>query len=103
MAHDPLGLHAHSDGARFLVGFWLPDTRRLYVRGLVWILPAQCGEGGQVRETYGHLLVGGAWVEDLANGGEEAGFIIANTGPGLTGGARVKIPPLQNDWKYRPA
>ena len=54
-------------------------------------------------ETYGHLLVGGAWVEDLANGGEEADFIIANTGPGLTGGARAKIPSLHNDWKYKPA
>ena len=67
------------------------------------MLPAQCGEHGQARETYGHSLVGGPWGEDLANGGEEAGSIIANIDPGLFGGARAKIPSLHNDQKYRPA
>ncbi len=43
------------------------------------------------------------WGEDLTNGGEEAGFIIANIDPGLIGGARAKMPPQHNDQKYRPA
>ena len=67
------------------------------------MLPAQCGEHGQARETYGHSLVGGPWGEDLANGGEEAGAIIANMDPGLIGGARAKTPSLHNDQKHRPA
>ena len=67
------------------------------------MLPAQCGEHGQARETCGHSLVGGPWGEGLANDGEEAGFIIANIDPGLIGGARAKISSQHNDQKYRPA
>ena len=61
------------------------------------MLPAQCGEHGQSRETYGHSLVGGPWGVDLANGGEEAGSIILDIHPGLIRGARPKMTSLHND------
>lgn len=65
------------------------------------IAPAQCGEHGGGRETYGHSLIVDPWGEVLADGGEEPGIVIAEIDMAKVDEARAKVPSLRHDRDYR--
>ncbi len=54
--------------------------------------PAQCGETGQGRQTYGHSLIVAPWGEVLADGGEAPGVVTARIDPARVAEARAMIP-----------
>ena len=59
--------------------------------------PCQCGTHGGGRPTYGHSLIVDPWGRVLADGGEDAGFIIAEIDPAEVAKARAMIPSLEHD------
>ena len=64
--------------------------------------PAQCGEHAEGRRTYGHSLIVDPWGTILADGGEEAGVIVADIDPARVGEARRMVPSLGHDRPYSP-
>ncbi len=59
--------------------------------------PAQCGTHAGDRQTFGHSLIVDPWGKVLADGGAQAGFVLAEIDPGEVAAARQKIPSLQHD------
>lgn len=66
------------------------------------IAPAQCGEHGGGRQTYGHSLIVDPWGEVLADGGETPGIVVAEIDMAKVEAARGKIPSLRHDRAYQP-
>lgn len=64
--------------------------------------PAQCGDHGGGRRTYGHSLIVDPWGEIIAEAGEEIGVTIADIDPGKIAEARSSIPSLKQDRTYSP-
>ncbi len=64
--------------------------------------PAQCGETGQGRQTYGHSLIVAPWGEVLADGGEAPGVVTARIDPARVAEARAMIPALAHDRGFTP-
>lgn len=64
--------------------------------------PAQCGEHGGGRKTYGHSLIVDPWGSVVAEAGEEIGVIIADIDPDKVTEARASIPSLLQDRSYTP-
>jgi deaminated glutathione amidase len=64
--------------------------------------PAQCGEHGGGRKTYGHSLIVDPWGEIIAEAGEETGVTIADIDPEKVAEARAAIPSLLQDRPYLP-
>ena len=64
--------------------------------------PAQCGETGQGRQTYGHSLIVAPWGEVLADGGEAPGVVTARIDPARVAEARAMIPALAHDRGFAP-
>ena len=62
--------------------------------------PAQCGDHGGGRRTYGHSLIVDPWGEIIAEAGEEIGITIADIDPGKVAEARASIPSLFQDRPY---
>ena len=62
--------------------------------------PAQCGEHGGGRKTYGHSLIVDPWGEVLADGGEEPGIVVAEIDMAKVDEARDKVPSLRHDRAY---
>ncbi len=59
--------------------------------------PAQCGEHGGGRRTYGHSLMISPWGEILAEAADGPGFIVAAIDPAKIAEARRAIPALSHD------
>jgi deaminated glutathione amidase len=57
----------------------------------------QCGTHAEGRRTWGHSLIVSPWGEVLADGGEDAGYIIAEVDPAKVQEARRMIPALRHD------
>lgn len=70
--------------------------------GCYVIAPAQCGDHGGGRESYGHSLVVEPWGEIVADGGEEVGFVLAEIDPDRVRKARAALPALKNARRYDP-
>jgi predicted amidohydrolase len=64
--------------------------------------PAQCGEHGGGRKTYGHSLIVDPWGKIIAEADEEIGIILADIDPGKVAEARASIPSLLQDRSYSP-
>ncbi len=62
--------------------------------------PAQCGEHGGGRKTYGHSLIVDPWGEVLGDGGEEPGIVVAELDMAKVEDARAKVPALRHDRAY---
>lgn len=65
--------------------------------GCYVIAPCQYGTHGGGRPTYGHSLIVDPWGRVLADGGEDAGFVMAEIDPAEVAKARAMIPSLQHD------
>jgi predicted amidohydrolase len=65
--------------------------------------PAQCGEHGGGRKTYGHSLIVDPWGEVIADGGEEPGIVVAEIDMAKVEEARGKVPALRHDRPFDPA
>jgi predicted amidohydrolase len=75
---------------------------RAIENGCFVFAPAQCGETGQGRQTYGHSLIVAPWGEVLGEGGEEPGVITATIDPMRAAEARAMIPALTHDRAFAP-
>ncbi len=62
--------------------------------------PDQCGMHPGGRKTYGHSLIVDPWGTILADGGNDAGVIIAAVGPDKVRAARHNIPALKHDQTF---
>jgi predicted amidohydrolase len=69
--------------------------------GCYMFAPAQYGDHGGGRVTYGHSLVVDPWGQVVADGGQGNGIVMADIDPARVVEARQRIPSLQNDAKYR--
>lgn len=69
--------------------------------GCYMFAPAQYGDHGGGRVTYGHSLIVDPWGRVLADGGEGTGVIIAKIDPAEVSAARRKIPSLKNEATFR--
>ena len=69
--------------------------------GCFVIAPAQCGDHGGGRQTYGHSLIVDPWGEVLADGGEEPGIVVAEIDTDRIAAARGKIPSLSHDRDFK--
>jgi len=99
---------AHS-GARFLTipaAFTRPTGKahwhvlmraRAIETGCFVFAPAQCGDHGGGRLTYGHSLIVDPWGGILADGGDEPGFVMADIDPALVDEVRGKVPSINHD------
>ncbi len=64
--------------------------------------PAQCGDHGGGRQTYGHTMIVDPWGAVVAEAGEETGVTIADIDPAKIAEARRAIPSLTQDRAYAP-
>ena len=64
--------------------------------------PAQCGEHGGGRQTYGHSMIVDPWGEVLAEAAEDTGVILADIDTAKVAAARRAIPSLGQDRAYAP-
>jgi predicted amidohydrolase len=64
--------------------------------------PAQCGDHGGGRQTYGHTLIVDPWGEILAEAGDEVGVTYADIDMSKVAEARRAIPALAQDAPYAP-
>ena len=58
--------------------------------------PAQCGDHGGGRQTYGHTMIVDPWGRILAEAGREPCVILADIDPELSRTTRQRIPALAN-------
>ena len=65
--------------------------------GAFMVAPCQCGDVKGKLARYGHSLIVGPWGETLADGGENAGLVIADLDLEDVAAARRKIPALSHD------
>lgn len=68
--------------------------------GCYVIAPAQCGTHGGGRQSYGHSLVVDPWGAVVADGGAEAGMVLAEIDPARVAEARAALPTLANARVY---
>jgi deaminated glutathione amidase len=77
---------------------WHVLTRaRAIETGCYIFAPGQHGVRKSGRATYGHSLIIDPWGRVLADGGEQAGYILAEIDPAKVVEARRMIPALQHD------
>jgi predicted amidohydrolase len=68
-----------------------------------WVFaPAQCGEHGGGRRTYGHSMVIDPWGAVIAEAGEDVGVTFADIDPARVAEARASVPSLKQDRAYAP-
>jgi len=101
--------HLAHAGARFLTipaAFTRPTGKahwhvlmraRAIETGCFVFAPAQCGDHGGGRLTYGHSLIIDPWGGILADGGDEPGFVVADIDPALVDEVRGKVPSINHD------
>ena len=63
--------------------------------------PDQYGKRPWGRRTYGHSLIVDPWGEVIGDGGEDAGFVMAEVDPARVAEARNMIPALTHDREFR--
>jgi len=63
--------------------------------------PAQCGDHGGGRKTFGHSLIIDPWGEILAEGGEEPGIISAKLDLLRVNDVRERLPSLRLKQKFQ--
>jgi predicted amidohydrolase len=102
------------EGAVFLslpAAFTVPTGRahwhvllraRAIENGAFVLAPAQWGEHGGPRRSYGHSLIVSPWGEVLAEADDGTGFILAEIDPAKAAEARHAIPSLQHDRPFGP-
>lgn len=64
--------------------------------------PAQCGDHGGGRRTYGHTMIVDPWGTILAEAGEDVGITFAEIDTSKVADARRAIPSLSQDAPYEP-
>ena len=64
--------------------------------------PAQCGDHGGGRRTYGHTMIVDPWGTILAEAGEDVGITFAEIDTSKVADARRAIPSLGQDAPYEP-
>ena len=64
--------------------------------------PAQCGDHGGGRRTYGHTMIVDPWGTVLAEAGEDVGVTFADIDTSKVADARNAIPSLRQDAPYTP-
>ncbi|MDA5192354.1 carbon-nitrogen hydrolase family protein [Govanella unica] len=69
--------------------------------GAFVLAPAQTGDHGGGRATYGHSLVVDPWGRVLADGGAEPGVVLVELDLSAVAEARAKIPSLRHDVAFR--
>lgn len=69
--------------------------------GCYMFAPAQYGDHGKGRLTYGHSLIVDPWGRIIADGGEETGFIVADIDPAKVDEARGRIPSFNRDAEFK--
>lgn len=78
---------------------------RAIENGAFVLAAAQCGSHknarGDVRETYGHSLIVDPWGNIIDDGGSEVGVVVAEIDLSLSEKARVRIPSLRHDRKFK--
>lgn len=72
------------------------NRSRAIETGSFLFAPCQYGTHG-IAETYGHSLIVDPWGEVLADGGTDAGVILAEVDPAAAAKARAMIPSLEHD------
>ncbi|HEX9585903.1 MAG TPA: carbon-nitrogen hydrolase family protein [Gammaproteobacteria bacterium] len=72
------------------------NRSRAIETGCFVLAPCQYGTHG-IAETYGHSLIIDPWGAVLADGGEDAGVILAEVDPAAVAKARAMIPSLEHD------
>ena len=70
---------------------------RAIENGCFVIAPAQTGNHPAGRQTYGHSLIIDPWGKVLADGGEEAGVVMADIDLGEVAKVRARLPSLEHD------
>ena len=75
---------------------------RAIENGCFVFAPAQWGEHAGGRRSYGHSLIVDPWCENLADGGEEVGFVTARIDPARVAEARRTVPSLTHDRAFTP-
>ncbi|MEZ5716224.1 MAG: carbon-nitrogen hydrolase family protein [Paracoccaceae bacterium] len=73
---------------------------RAIENGAFVIAPGQCGTVAGGSEMFGHSLIVDPWGGVLADGGEEAGIVLAEIDLDRVAEARRKIPSLANERAY---
>lgn len=68
--------------------------------GAFILAPAQTGDHGNGRQTYGHSLVVAPWGEVLADGGAAPGLTFADLDLDLVSEARAKVPAWAHKQPY---
>lgn len=77
------------------------NRSRAIETGCFVFAPCQYGKHG-IAETYGHSLIIDPWGVVLADGGTDAGVILAEVDPARVRQARTMIPSLQHDRAFSP-
>ncbi len=63
-----------------------------------WVFaPAQTGEHEGGRKTFGHSLAIDPWGAVVADGGTDAGMVMAQVDPAAVAAARMRMPSLRHD------
>ena len=73
---------------------------RAIENGCYVFAPAQCGEHGGGRQTYGHSMIVDPWGEVVAEAAEDTGVILADIDTAKVADARRAIPSLGQDRAY---
>src|ERR1700722_13860413 len=73
---------------------------RAIENGCFVLAAAQGGKHENVRETFGHSLIGDPWGRILAEGGTEPGVFIAEIDPAEVAAARGRIPSLRHGRRF---
>lgn len=69
--------------------------------GAFVLAPAQTGDHGGGRQTYGHSLVVDPWGQVLADGGTDVGVVMADLDLAAVAEARARIPALGHDVAFK--
>ncbi len=75
---------------------------RAIENGVYVFAPAQCGDHGAGRQTYGHTMIVDPWGTVLAEAGEDVGVTFADIDPAKVADARRAVPSLAQDAAYAP-
>ena len=76
------------------------NRARAIENGAFVLAPCSVGEVPGGGEAYGHSLIIAPWGEVLADGGAEAGVVIAEIDIAEVASARQRIPALTHDRDY---
>lgn len=73
---------------------------RAIENGVFILAPAQCGQNGPKRATYGHSMVISPWGEVLADAGDASGITMVDLDLEDVGRSRQRVPSLDHDREF---